>query len=123
MTEQERAFWQAVYQQALGAVLASPIGPISEEQVDSCRLFADDAARALRVSERALAAEELASRGEPPFGMGDVVTCKGMNNPTTGTVRVCYWDTERREWLVDLDYGGRLIDRLSAGQTMRKVTP
>lgn len=59
MTEQERAFWQAVYQQALGSVFASPVGPISLEQIDSCRLFADDALRALRASEAVLTVEQV----------------------------------------------------------------
>ena len=110
MTEQERALWVAVYVAAMG------------REVD-CHEVATQAVREMRASEAALAAEEVASRGEPPFAMGDVVTCKGMGNPTTADVRACWWDAERREWVVDLDYGGRLIDRISAGGDMRKVTP
>lgn len=54
MTEQERAFWQAVYQQTLGVALGS--GPVGAEQLDSVQSIADDAVRALRVSEaRAIA--------------------------------------------------------------------
>ena len=107
MTEQERTFWQAVYQQALGAVFASPLGPISCEQIESCRLFADDALRALRKSEAVLAVEQ---RGVPPFATGDVVTLEHG----TAEVLHAWWGDTDHVWYMDLMYQGRRLNRVTA---------